>query len=56
MIAKTMQWNGASHFEFDKTSIETETIWLEFSNGGEDIVEQILAWDEMNKSKKPGLC
>ena len=33
---------------------ETAT-WSEFSNGGEAIVEQILASEERNKSKRAGL-
>ena len=31
------------------------TIWSEFPNGGKAIVEQILALEERNKSKRPGL-
>ena len=39
-----MQWNKASHYEFDGMSMETEkTTWSEFSNEGKAIVEQILA-------------
>ena len=39
-----MQWNEASHFEFDAKSMETETrTWSEFPNGGKAIVGQILA-------------
>ena len=48
-----MRWNGASRCEFDGKSIETETTtWSEFPNGGKAIVEQILASEEINKSKK----
>ena len=37
-------------------SMETETIiWSESFNGGRPIVEQILASDEKNKSKRAGL-
>ena len=36
--------------EFDKKAMETET--TEFSNGGKAIVEQILASEEINKSKR----
>ena len=37
-------------------STETEkTRWSEFPNGGEAIVEQILASEERNKSKRAGL-
>ena len=51
-----MQWNGASRFEFDGKSMETETAtWLEFPNGGRVIVKQILASEEINKSKRAGL-
>ena len=47
---------GASHCEFDGKSIETETTtWSEFPNGGKAIVEQILASEEINKSKRAGL-
>ena len=36
--------------------METETTtWSEFSNGGKAIVEQILASEEINKSKIAGL-
>ena len=49
-----MQWNRASHCEFDGKSMETETTWSEFPNGGKAIVEQILA-SERNKSKRAGL-
>ena len=39
-----MQWNGALRYEFDETSMEiAKTTWSEFSYGGKDIVEQILA-------------
>ena len=45
-----MWWKGASHFEPDGKSMETETTaWSEFSNGGKAIVKQILATDERNK-------
>ena len=50
-----MDCNGASHIEFDGTSMETETAtWLEFPNGGKAIVEQILASGERNKSRRVG--
>ena len=46
-----MRWNGASRFEFDGKSMETETTtWSEFLDGGKAIVEQILALEEINKS------
>ena len=35
--------------------METETTWSEFPNGGKAIVEQILASEERNKSKRAGL-
>ena len=51
-----MPWNEASCCEFDGKSMETEKItWLEFPNGGKEIVEQILAWEEKNNSKRAGL-
>ena len=47
---------GASPFEFDRKSMETETTTLsEFPNGGKTFVEQILASEEINKSKRAGL-
>ena len=37
--------------------LETETkTWSEFPNGGKATVEQILALEEINKSKKAILC
>ena len=51
-----MRWNGASRCEFDGKSMETETTtWSEFSNGGKAVVKQILASEEINKSKRTGL-
>ena len=51
-----MQWNGVSHSEHYGKLMEIETkTWSEFSNGGKAIVEQILALEEINKSKKAGL-
>ena len=35
--------------------METETTISEFPNGGEVIVEQVLASEEINKSKRAGL-
>ena len=50
-----MRWNGALRFEFIGKSMETETTaWSEFHNGGKSIVEQILASEERNKSKRAG--
>ena len=43
-----MQWNRASHCEYDGKSMETETTWSEFHNGGKAIVEQILGPEERN--------
>ena len=51
-----MWWNRVSCFEFIGKSMETETTtWSEFPNGGKVIVEQILASEERNKSKRAGL-
>ena len=51
-----MQWNGESHCEFDRKSMEAETTtWSEFPNGGKVIVEQIIASEERNQSKRAGL-
>ena len=51
-----MQWNEASCYELFGKSMETETsTWSEFLNGGKAIVEQILASEERNKSKRAGL-
>ena len=42
--------------EFDGKSVKTETAtWSNFSNGWKTIVDQILASEEINKSKWPGL-
>ena len=50
------QWNRASCFNFIGKSMETETpTWLEFPNGRKAIVEQILALEEINKSKRARL-
>ena len=55
-MSKTIQWNRASRFEFDKKSMETEaTTWLEFPNWGKAIVEQVPASEDRNKSKMVGL-
>ena len=45
----------ASRCEFGGKSMETETTWSEFPNGGKAAVEQILALEERNKSKGAGL-
>ena len=51
-----MKWNWASCFKFIAKSMETETTtWSDFPNGGKTIVEQILASEEINKSKRTGL-
>ena len=51
-----MRWNGASRWQFDGKSMETETTtWSEFPNGGKATVEQILVSEERNKSKRAGL-
>ena len=50
-----MQWNGASHCKLVGKSMETEmTTWSEFANGGKAIVDQTLASEEINKSKRAG--
>ena len=51
-----MQWNEAFFFDFDGQSVKIQTAtWSEFPNEGEIIVEQILASEERNKSKRAGL-
>ena len=51
-----MQWNRASHCEYDGKPMETgTTAWLEFPNGGKATVEQILASEEINTFKRAGL-
>ena len=51
-----MQWNGASHCEFNGKLKETETTsYSELPNGGKAIVEQILVSEEINRSKRAGL-
>ena len=51
-----MNWNEASCCEYGEKSMKAETTtWWEFPNGGKAIVEQILAWEEINKSKRAGL-
>ena len=50
-----MRWNGASRCELVGKSMETETTtWSEFPNGEKAIVEQIIASEERNKSKRRG--
>ena len=51
-----MEWNGASRCEFNQKSIETKTTtWSKFPYGGKAIAEQIIASEEINKSKRAGL-
>ena len=51
-----MPWNRASCSEYDGKSMDTEiTTWSEFPTGWKTILEQILASEEINKSKKAGL-
>ena len=51
-----MRWNGASLFGLIGKPMETkETTWSDVPNRGETIVEQILALEEINKSKREGL-
>ena len=48
-----MRCNEAYRSEYDGKSMETETtIWSEFPNGGKAIVEQLLASEEINQSKR----
>ena len=48
-----MQWNRASRSEYDEKLMETETTtWSEFPKGGKAIVEQILASEKRDKSKR----
>ena len=50
--SQAVQWNGTSCCEFDGKSMETEiTTWSESPNGRKGIVQQILASEEINKSK-----
>ena len=51
-----MRWNGAYYFAFDGKWVETkETTISEFLNEGKPNVEQVLASEERNKSKRAGL-
>ena len=51
-----MQWNGVSCCKLVGKSMETETTtWSKFPSGGKAFVEQILALEEINKSKRAGL-
>ena len=55
-IVKSYAMKWGIHYEFDGKSMETETTtWSEFPNEGKPIVEQILASEERNKSKKSGI-
>ena len=48
-----MQWNKASHCEFDEKSMGTETTtWSEYPNGGKAIAEQMLAPGERNPQEQ----
>ena len=52
-IVIAMQWNRASHFEFDGKSMETETTtWAESPTRGKAIVEQTLASEERNPKEQ----
>ena len=46
-----------SHKQYDETwhHLETETATSEFANEGKAIGEQILASEEINKSKRAGM-
>ena len=49
------RWNETCRFEFNGKLLETETTaWLDFPNGWKAIAEQILASEEINKSKRAG--
>ena len=51
-----MQWNGTPCYELVEKLMETDTsTWLEFPNGWKAIVEQIIASEERNKSKRAEL-
>ena len=51
-----MQWNRASCSEYDEKLMETETTtWSEFLKGGKAIVEQTLALEKRDISKRVGL-
>ena len=50
-----MQWNGASRCEYDQKSMKTQITWLDFPNGKQAILKQILESDKINKSKRAGL-
>ena len=48
-----MQWNGLFRCKYGGKSMKTETTTLsKFPNGGKTIVEQILALEVRNKSKR----
>ena len=48
-----MQWNKASHCEFDEKSMGTETTtWSEYPNAGKAIAEQMLAPGERNPQEQ----
>ena len=46
---------GHTFLNFMNKSMETETTWSEFPNGGKANVEQILASERINKFKRAGL-
>ena len=52
-----MWWKGVPccEYEYGGNSMETETTWSEFPNGGKAFLEEILASEEINKSKRAGL-
>ena len=51
---KAMQWKGASPFEFEGNSTETETKWSQLCNRGKETVEQTIVLWHRNKSKISG--
>ena len=51
-----LQWKGAFPFEFEGKSIKTETkTWLELPHGEKATIEQTLASEEVNESRRTGL-
>ena len=51
-----MHGKGASYYQFDGKSMETETTtWSEFPNGEKAITEQIVASEKRYKSRRAWL-
>ena len=53
VISYAVKWSIP--FEFGAKSMDTETTTSEFPNGGKAIIQQILASEEINKSKRAEL-